>query len=394
MKKLLAILLVAVLALALVACGTEPETTTSSTAADTNTTPDTSSSVADTSSTEDPSGEVEPEDPPLFSEGIDIMNGDYEYMAVEPFWYDGTWPCQFEDGHIQLDFNWALVFKMQETMEGVYEQLIHTDDTLPAGTPNDQTWIVNDEYKWVVIIDEEEFEIKRFSILNDVVSGYIRMDLGSEYQPHEEMHEYDIVLKIFNAESGALEFWAWFTDPDLGGLLEWEKPAPIVMIPDENVDENTEALPAGSLTGISGAAGFNASETYVNLFDGMVRTKLCTNDVTTPIIFTLSDDIVNPAIKSISLVGANDDDRYSSRLVTNFKVYGAASGGEDAAWDLLCEVNLSEEEIGTITNYGERNYEFTKESNYRFYKLEIEHATDMYQISDIILYGVKGSVGE
>ena len=125
MKKLLAILLVAVLALALVACGTEPETTTSSTAADTNTTPDTSSSAADTSSTEDPSGEVEPEDPPLFSEGIDILNGDYEYMAVEPFWYDGTWPCQFEDGHIQLDFNWALVFKMNETMEGVYEQLIH-----------------------------------------------------------------------------------------------------------------------------------------------------------------------------------------------------------------------------------------------------------------------------
>ena len=118
MKKLLAILLVAVLALALVACGGDPVTTTteatgSSTTPDTTTTPD--SDPVDPNP--GPGGDVE--NPPLFSEGINILNGDYEYMAVEPFWYDGTWPCQFEDGHMQLDFNWALVFKMNETMEGV-----------------------------------------------------------------------------------------------------------------------------------------------------------------------------------------------------------------------------------------------------------------------------------
>lgn len=390
MKKLIAILLVTLLAIVLVACTGTPETTTSGEGGTTTTAP-----VVTTTPEKTTTKEPEVTEAPRFSEGIDIMNGDFDYAAVNPFWYQSSWPAQFEDQHIALDFNWALVFTMQESPEGIYEQLIITDqEAVDAGLPNDQTGRVNDQYKWVVVIDGEEFEIKRFSLLNDIVSGYIRMDLGPDYQPHDEMHYYEIDLKIYDNETGALTYWAWFSDPTICGPLEWEKPAPIVMIPDETVDlEEVEQLPVGALTGVSGAAGFNASETYVNLFDGTVRTKLCTNDVTTAIIFGINADKVldGYTIKSFSIVGANDDAQYSSRVITKFKLYGAASGEENAAWDLLCDVDKTED-FGDVVNYAERNYAFTKDSTYRYYKLEIEHATDMYQISELLLYAQKGSI--
>ena len=390
MKKLIAILLVALLAIVLVACGGN-DTTTPATTTDGGTVT-TTEGGNDTTTEETTTEPEEDEDEPRFAEGIDIMNGDYEYMAVNPFWSQGMYPCAFEDQHIQLDFNWSLVFTMTETSEGVYEQLISTDTTLPEGTPNDQTWIVNDQYKWIVVIDGEEFEITRFSILNDVVSGYIRMDLGPDYQPHDELHEYEIDLKIYDKDTGELAFWAWFSDPNLCGKYEFEKPAPIVMAPAEK-PEGVEALPTGALVGVSGAAGFNASETYVNLFDGMVRTKLCTNDVTTSIIFGISEDMVANGfnIKGFSIVGANDDEQYSSRIITNFKLSGATSGDDGAAWVTLVDQDWGDEPF-TPVNYGEQYYAFSQDSSYRYYKLEITHATDMYQISELLLYAETGSV--
>ena len=375
MKKILALLLVAILAVALVACGGDGTTTKT----ETTTAPKTETTTAP--KTETTTAPVEDEDKPLFEEGIDIMNGDYENAAVNPFWNQSSWPCAFEDGHVDLDFHWALVFTMMETDNGIYEQLIYTDPDAAPGAPNSETGYVNDDYKWVVTIDGKDYEITRFSLLNDRVSGYIRMDLGPDYQhPEEDPHDYEIVLKIYNAEDESLAFWAWFTDPELCGPYTYEKPAPIVMIEDPNRPASHKALPEGSLVGISGAAGFNASETYVNLFDGRVRSKLCTNDVTTPIEFMIKEGA--KSIVSYSLVGANDDESYQSRLVTNFVLYGSADG---QSWTQIDAQNFDPATV-TITNYGEINYQLETPVTYQYFKLEITHATDMYQISEIILY--------
>jgi len=382
MKKFFALFMVAILVVVLVACG-GGETTTQK--PDTTTEPKTNETTPKAPVTEDPTpGTTEPKTPdtdppavddePLFAEGVDIMNGDFENQAVNPFWNQGSWPCAFEDQHPALEFNWALVFVMFQTENGIYEQLVFTD-------PDTEEGYINDDYKWIVVIDNVEYEIERFSFINNKDNGYIRMDLGADFELNEEdPHDYDCVLKIYDREAETLEFWAWFTDPDLCGLYTFEKPAPVVMIDDPNRPENHVALPAGSLTGISGAAGFNAEETYVNLFDNQVRSKLCTNDVTTPIEFMIKDG--PKTIVSYSLVGANDDVSYSSRVVTNFKLLGSNDG---QAWTQIDVRNFDPSTV-TIANYGELNYQLETPVTYQYFRLEITHATDMYQISEIVLY--------
>ena len=388
MKKIFLLVLVALLAVALVACGgeptTEPETTTTeptttTTAADTTTIAD----GGDTTTTEEPDVT---DSPAHFAEGVDIMVGEPDYMAIEPFAFN-SFPCAFENHHADLDFNWALVIRMIESPECVYEQLIGVNPDLdPTSTSN---YVVNNQYKWVVEINGTNYEIERFSCYTFITSGYVRMDLGPDFELEQGTHNYDISLKIYDIDTEKLEFWAWFADP-LCGVMEFETPAPEVIVPSTGVGEDVEALATGKLQGISGPAGFS-SESYTNLFDGEVRKKLCADDATTPIIFAITEDVLTYQIKGISLVGANDDATYTDRIITKFKVYGASSGEEDAAWDLLCDVDATET-YGEVVNYGEHYYEFTKTSEYRYYKIVLEREAGTYQFSEVLLYAEKGSV--
>ena len=391
MKKILLILLVTLVAVILVACGGETTTTPTTTdkPAVTTTVPGTTKPTV-TTTTKAPEGvttTAPTTDPAVTTAaptaGIDIMNGAVEYGAIDPFWNNSTWPCAFEEHHPELNYHWCLVFKMLPTDEFVQEQLIAMDEELGVGT-------AYDDYTWTLIIDGTKHVIKEFSIPQRTGFIYVRMGLGEDFRPVDGEHEYEIRLEITEAGTDKLVFFANFTDPDMGGLYKFEAPKPIEMVvADKPAD--VEMIPMGSLQGISGPAGVAAAETYVSMFDGMVRTKLCAADTTSPIIFMVNDNVTSFDIKGISIVGANDDEKFPERVFATFKVYGANSGDPNASWELLKSVDQSAD-FGTVTNYGERYYALDKTSDYRYYKIEIETTAARYQCSEILLYAEKGSV--
>ena len=391
MKKLIAILLVALVAVVLVACGGNDSTTPATTTAGNNTQTTTpaegdTTTPAEGDITTTPDADVTTKEP-LYATGEDIMYGDPAYMAVDPFWNQGVWPCKFENHHAPLGYNWCLVFKMLPTDEFVIEQLIAVDPETNTGT------LVN-AFAWTLVINEEEIEIDSYYISppNGDTSGalYVRLDLGADWTFPEGENDYDIKLKITEDGTDEVMFWAYFTDPTIGGVYTFEAPKPIEMVPAEKPN-GVVALPSGSLEGTAGPAGMNASETYVNLFDGEVRTKLCTADMDNDIIFMISDNITTFNIKGLSFVGANDDEKFNERVISKFTVYGANSGEADASWEKLVTVDKSSD-FGTITNYGEYYYAFDEDSSYKFYKIEIENEAGKYQFSEVILYAEENSV--
>ena len=396
MKKFIAILLIALLVVVFVACGGETDTSSTPSSSDAPSSSAPTSDPADSSSTptDDPSDPSDPTDPtdtssdtdeptdtPVFSEGIDIMLGDIEYNAIDPFW-NGSWPCALEKHHPELNYEWCVVFKMIPSAEFVQEQLISMDAELGIGTPFDA-------YTWTLTIDGTDYVIEKFSIPQRSGFIYVRMGLGADYQPVEGTHAYDIKLKITDSNTNELVYWAYFTTPDWGGLYEFEAPKPAELVSTEKPSD-VEVLRDGSLAGLNGPAGVNAAETYVNLFDSKVESKLCTGEYNVPIIFTINDNVTTFSIKGISIVGANDDEKFPERVFAKFKVYGASSGDVDAAWDLLLTVDKSAD-FGTVTNYGEYYYGFEEASSYRYYKIEIETDAARYQASEILLYTEKNS---
>ena len=383
MKKLLVLLLALLVAIVLVACG-EPTATTNP---DAETTPE--STTAGAGGDETTPAESTPKAPdvttgkPLFEEGYDILFGSPDYAAIDAGWNQGLWPCAFEEHHPELDYNWCVVFKMYPTTEFVQESLIAMDEEAGVGT-------AYEDYKWTLIIDDEEHVITEFSIPQRSGFIYVRMGLGADYKPVDGEHEYDIKLKITDATTGDIVYWAYFTDPDWGGKYLFTPPVIPEVIPTEK-PETVESLPEGSLQGISGPAGYTANETYEKLFDGMARTKLCTEDHASNIIFMVTDNVYTYSIKGFGLVGANDDEKFPERVLTKFKIYGSDTGSADGSWNLLLSVDKSAD-FGTITNYGEYYYGLEEASEYRYYMIEVDPEIAKYQLSEVILYAEKGSV--
>ena len=384
MKKLLVVAVVALLALALVACGGETATTTKDTAtttAPTTTvagTPETTTpAVVDTTvaptTTKAPATNVTP-GTVAPTAGIDIMNGEAEDMAIDPTW-KGLWPCAFENHHPELNYKWCLVVKMLPTENCIQEELILMDPETGFGE-------AYEDYTWTLTIDGVDFVIDTFCIPQRDGFIYIRMGLG-DWSPIIGEHEYDIRLTITDAATGEVLYWAYFTDPYWGGPYYFVGTAPIEMIPTEK-PADVEQLPAGSLTGISGPDSLAATETYVKLFDGEVRTKFC-SAVFEDIIFTVKDA---SSIRGIALVGANDDEKFPERVPLKFKLYGS-DDGTDGSWNLVLDVDQSNSEV-TIKNYGEHYFGFSDAVDYTYFKLIIEDvsgaATPKYQISEINLF--------
>ena len=395
MKKYLVLLMVVLVAVALVACGGEAPTTTKGTSATTTpvvttpktevpaTTPVVEGTQTPGESTEEPGNTETPNttetpgttDLGPFGGGIDIMNGDYEYMAIDPTW-KGLYGCAFEDHHPELDYRWCFVFKMIPTEEFVMEELVVLDEEAGYG-------MVLEDYDWTLYINGEEVEINSFNVPMRTGFIYIRIDLGN-WAPEIGLHQYDIKLKITEAGTDNVVYWAWFSDPAWCGPYEYERTPPIEVIPTEK-PADVEQLPAGSLTGISGPESIQATETYANLFDGMARTKLCSRDYTNPLIFTVSNA---SALRGISLCGANDDEKFPERVPVKFKLYGS-DDGTDGSWNLVLDVNKSVADI-TVTNYGEYYYGFSEAVDYTYFKFVIEDASGAedpkYQFSEIYLY--------
>lgn len=404
MKKILVLLLVALVAVALVACGGDAPTTTKggndATAgkpevttvpgADTTvpgadtTVPGTDTTVpGDTTKTPNTPETPGTTDKGPFGGGIDILNGEPGFMAIDPTW-KGLYGCAFENHHAELDYRWCFVFKILETEEFVMDELILLDDEVGYG-------VVLEDYDWTLYINGEDVPINSFLVPMGSVTNagftYVRIDLG-EWAPELGEHEYDIKLKITEAGSDEVLYWAWFSDPEWCGPYVYNRAPDIEVIPTDEVPADVEALPTGSLTGISGPESLAATETYVKLFDGLAKTKFCSSDYTVPLIFTVADA---SDLRGISLVGANDDERFPERIPVKFKLYGSDDGTE-GSWNLVLDVNKTVDDL-TVTNYLEHYYAFGESVDYGYFKIEIEDAsgaeTPKYQYSEIILYTSK-----
>jgi len=403
MKKLLVVAVVALLAIALVACGGETATTTKGNTETTpkapvvttpngvvTTTPDTDPVIptgttttkgddptvptsADTSSTTpDPNR-------PHF-EGIDILNGEDADRAINPTW-DGMNAGMFENHHASLDMNWAYVLLFQECENAWYTDLVMT---IPDEETGEDTWMMNADYKWVLTLNGEDMVIERFSVYHVTTYGYIRMDLGADFQlaPVKEdgTIDYEIELRILDTtKDDAPVYYAWLTDPEWNGTHNFTPPAPIEMVPDPNRDPAETMIPGA--TAFSGPAGYDG-ETYVNLFDYTdkgeikVQSKLCYNEVA-PIVWTYADPVY---VTSYSLVGANDDDSSPSRVITNFAFYGSNDGQN---WTKLDEHN--DEPLTEATNYAERNFKLATPVEYSYFMIEFTHE-GTFQLSGIQLW--------
>lgn len=387
MKKIL-LLLALVTFLVLVSCGSETATTTeavATTKGDTITTPVVTTeqavsttapitTVADTTAvitTADTTVTTEPSDA---MQGVDILNGEPEDRAINATW-KGTDAIAFENHHSILDFNVALVMLMIESENAVYENLFITKD----GEEGSDAWERNLAYKWVVTVDGVDIEIERFSIYHQVTKGYVRLDLGSDFKYSTDvdengMHAYDVWLRIYDVDSDEIAYYAWFTDPAWNGLYEFVPPTVDGPVYDDARDPSHVAVD-GAIP-FSGPNGYTG-ELYGNLFDGDVRSKLCTADVTTPIVWKYPEAV---EVVSYSLIGARDDASYKSRVLTKWKLYGSNDGN---TWTLLDEQNLEAPE--KVTNYGERNFKLKTPAEYTYFMFEPIEASK-YQLSELLLY--------
>ena len=154
---------------------------------------------------------------------------------------------------------------------------------------------------------------------------------------------------------------------------------------------NVEMLVGDKVNYLNGLAGPGTSgpETYTQLFDKNVNTKLCTGDNDTAIVFAIDDKVNTFSIVGMSLMGANDDQSYGGRVPKKFTLYGTTNENASPDGEYWSPI-LSVEETPTGVNYGERYFAFEEESTYRYYMLVMENG-EMYQISEIIFYVEKGA---
>ncbi|MBR6769074.1 MAG: hypothetical protein IKM34_06275 [Clostridia bacterium] len=411
MKKLIIVMVVALLALALVACGGDAPTTTKgvdttaakpgvdttaakpgddTTAAKpgviTTAKPgDNTTAKPGDDTTAKPGDDTTPVLPGV--EGIDILNGTEEDRAINPAGLTGDMNVgAFENHHASLDMNWAYVILFQECENAWYTELVMTVPSDEEG--GEDTWVMNEDYKWILTLEGEDHVIERFSVYHVTTYGYVRLDLGPDFElkakdEDGKVRYAEIKLRIVDVtkDNEPVVFYAYMTDPEWNGVHEFVPPKPTELDPDPNRDP-AEVEITGA-TAISGPEGYTG-EHYTNLFDRTdddqinVQTKLCdSGEVPTPIVWKYDEA---KYVTSYSLVGAGDDQTYPSRIPTVFKFYGSNDGNN---WTLIDEKNGEAATEGS--NYAERNFKLAKGVEYSYFKLELD-VTSTYQMSGIMLW--------
>ncbi len=385
MKKLIIVLLVLLLAAVLAACGEDGSITTPGN--NTTTRPETSASITTTV----PVITTVDTTPDSTAEGIDILNNtvDLDYNAIVAD-YDGQLNAfTFEDFHVNLDYHVALVFRMQETPVGVYEDLFLT---LSESDSND--WEKNPDYTWKVTIDGQVIDIDRISVTNGVTSGWVRLDLGADFAfddfeyDENDTHEFDIRIDIYNAE-GKVEYYAYLTDPEFNGPYIHTKPAPDEIIADPKRPANVEAIGNNEITPISGPSP-SSGEVYTNLFDGSVRTKLCTTDEGDENAIIVKFNMVK-TLMGLSLVNGNDNSSYKERTIVAFEIYASDDGLTWKPVQTFEDKDENGEPIDKSTvcaDYQERYYGLEEPVTTTYIKF-VANNGDMYQISELLFYTEK-----
>lgn len=395
MKKLIAVLLVALLAIALVACG--GDTTTPAPAGTSGNTPTSSSTPAATDPTESsgtPESSNTPEStntPPVTESGTpddpedpietahDLAYPDEETLdsSYQCLGQMGNVFCQFENGFGLGD---CLVIIVGECDAGVYQDLIWHDE---GGS-----WRPNPSLEWKLIIDGVEYYVSQsqFSIYNtasDATSNWIRMGLGKDFKFNtedvNENGEHGYVIRLEIREEGKLKYYADLSSSEddlLGTGPYYFKPTDRTMVVDPD-RAGVEVTGIEYITGPTSSAGEGAA----NLFDGDTSTKLCTSDEATAVEFKTSAPVT---LTGISLVNANDNQDFSGRTIVAFTLYGSTDG---STWEVI-HVEVPEEGFDKATvsqNYLERYYKITTDKAYTNFKFESQNG-EMYQLSELLLW--------
>ena len=389
MKKLILVLLALLLVAVFAACGDDSDVTTPGN--ETTTTPQQQDTTGPITTTGPVTTTVDDSTPGTTAEGIDILNNtvDIDYNAIVAD-YDGQLNAfTFEDFHVNLDYHVALVFRMQETPVGVYEDLF-----LTLSDTDSENWEPNPDYTWKVTIDGQVIDINRITLTNGVTSGWVRLDLGADFTfddfeyDENNTHEFDIRIDIYNAE-GKVEYYAYLTDPNFNGPYIHTKPAPDEIIADPERPTNVEAIGNNEITPISGPSP-SSGEVYTNMFDGSVRTKLCTSDEGDENAIIVRFDM-EKTLMGLSFVNGNDNASYIERTLVAFEIYASNDG---LTWELVQTFDGNDEngepiDKSTIcANYQERYFGLDEPVTTPYIKI-VTNNGDAYQISELLFYTEK-----
>ena len=377
MKKTILLLPLLFLVCLLVACTDEPSTKTVSTtppaATISATTPPFTATISPESSvsqTSTPSTTPKTDSPQTPSiTPIDILWGASQNAAAS-LDYD------FRNDVSVFNSRWTFGFYMEACENGIYELLFPT----PNKNEPKPAWEVNMDYQWVITLDGEAVEIQNIHLVHNVTNGSVILDLGDWQYPTDKQvdgnHNFDIRIDIFDAYTGNLVFYAWFTDPE---NLNKHTTDPInspTMLVDFSRDPTHIAIKNNkeTITAVSGPADYT-DYPYTALFDSNIQTKLFT-DGSESIIWQCS---INTPIVSYSLVSTNNDSSYVEKIPTQWKFYASENGID---WILLDTQALS---VVEPICYQERNFKLATAVTYGYFKLEVS-VQQGYQLSEIILY--------
>ncbi len=363
MKKLFVVLLIAVVIVILAACGGEASSTTQGAdmTAPAVTTPATANQVSSTTPATT-TGKA----PETTLPGIDILYGDEADRAIDPDW-NMDHSISFENHHARFQYNWALVVKMVECDNQIYQDIVWT---VSAEDADEDTYagVLNPAYRFVVTFEGQDIEIERFSIYHQISDGYIRMDLGDDFafpDNSEEKDGFDVWLRIYDARNEEVVYYAWFTDPYYDGLYQFPPSLPPSSIP------SYAGLTFLNATPVSGPEG------YENLFDMDVKTKLLTSDLATPIVWKYDEPM---KAFGYVFVGTGEDALHPERVPTGWKLYGSSDGTD---WKMIGGHNLPV--IEEASNYDTRYFDASNSADaYEYFKLEFD-APSEYQLSEIAI---------
>ncbi|MBQ7364823.1 MAG: discoidin domain-containing protein [Clostridia bacterium] len=390
MKKLLIVLLVALLTLALVACGGDTDTTDTKTTTDpvvTTTVPaeggdDTTPAEGDETTAPTTTGAPETTEPE--TEGEDLI---YDYDCMDMLDSSAMSFMMFEDFHVDLDYNVALVVKMNAN-GGLYSEFFITLMDEETGEPTGE-YMINDAYSHQIILDGKTFDISRITLANYTDSGWIRFDLGADftfedYEYDEDgYHYYTAIWNVLDDE-GKVAYFANLTEYNVDGKYPHLKPQKKELVPDPDVPAGVEKVPNSGITLIDAPTVTNG-ETAENLFDDDVSTKLCTGDNGKEHAIVVG--FASPqSIIGLSFVNGNDNDPYHSRTLVDFEVYVSEDGNNwNEAPDFVSTAPEGLDKSTISGNYTENYYDFGKTLT-GSYIMIVANNGDTYQMSELIFY--------
>lgn len=134
--------------------------------------------------------------PAVTAQNLVGSNSDYNVI-------DST---SFENHHGNMNYQWALVLHFRKTNVRLFEEFVQT-----PYIDCEEDFVMNSHYRWIVTVDGEKHEITCFSTYRQDGAGYIRLGLGEDYTPVSGYHEYEILLEIYDADSGELAYYASLT---------------------------------------------------------------------------------------------------------------------------------------------------------------------------------------